>query len=44
MTESHQDMQRRVFSELLAHIGEGPYLGGLEGPTMLVKTLAEGLA
>lgn len=35
MTESHQDMQQRVFSELLEHIAEGPYLGGLEVPTML---------
>ena len=35
MTESHQHLQQRVLSELLAHIGDGPYLGGLEVPTML---------
>lgn len=35
MTESHQEMQQRVFSELLAHIGAGPYMGGLKAPTML---------
>ena len=35
LTESHKDMQIRIFSELLEHIGEGPYMGGLDQPTML---------
>jgi glutathione S-transferase len=35
LTESHRDMQVRVFSELLGHIGDDPYLGGLDQPTML---------
>ncbi len=28
-------MQMRIAGELVAHIGEGPYLGGLAQPTML---------
>ena len=34
-TESHKDMQMRIFAELVEHIGEGPYMGGLDQPTML---------
>ena len=35
LTESHKDMQMRTFSELVVHIGDGPYMGGLDQPTML---------
>lgn len=35
LTESVKDMQVRIFSELVAHLGDGPYLGGLDQPTML---------
>jgi glutathione S-transferase len=35
LTESHEDMQVRIFSELVEHIGEGPYMGELNQPTML---------
>lgn len=35
LTESYADMQIRIFSELVEHIGEGPYMGGLDQPTML---------
>jgi hypothetical protein len=35
LTESHRDMQVRIFSELVERIGEGPYIGGLGHPTML---------
>lgn len=35
LTESDKDMQMRIFSELVGHMGEGPYLGGLDQPTML---------
>lgn len=35
LTESHKDMQMRTVSELVAHIGDGPYMGGLDQPTML---------
>ncbi|WP_293747226.1 glutathione S-transferase family protein [uncultured Paraglaciecola sp.] len=35
LTESHEDMQVRILSELVEHIGEGPYMGGLNQPTML---------
>lgn len=35
LTESIPDMQMRIFGELVAHIGDGPYLGGLDQPTML---------
>ena len=35
LTESFEDMQVRIFSELVAHIGDGPYMGGLDQPTML---------
>lgn len=35
LTESIADMQMRIFGELVAHIGDGPYLGGLDQPTML---------
>ena len=34
-TESRDDMRLRIFSEFLAHLGDGPYLGGFEQPTML---------
>jgi len=35
LTESYEDMQVRIFSELVGHIGDGPYMGGLDQPTML---------
>lgn len=35
LTESHEDMQVRILSELVEHIGEGPYMGELNQPTML---------
>jgi len=35
LTESYKDMQVRIFSELVGHIGDGPYMGGLDQPTML---------
>ena len=35
LTESHRDMQARIFSELVERIGEGPYIGGLGHPAML---------
>ncbi|MEM7457829.1 MAG: glutathione S-transferase family protein [Pseudomonadota bacterium] len=35
LSESISDMQMRIAGELVAHIGEGPYLGGLDQPTML---------
>lgn len=35
LTESFSDMQMRIMSELAAHIGDGPYMGGFEEPTML---------
>ncbi len=35
LTESYEDMQARIFAELIEHIGNGPYMGGLMQPTML---------
>ena len=35
LSESYSDMQMRILKELVAHIGDGPYLGGLGQPTML---------
>ncbi len=35
LTESAQDMQLRLGMELVSHLGEGPYIGGFENPTML---------
>ena len=35
LNESYDDMQDRIFSELVGHIGDGPYMGGLDQPTML---------
>ena len=35
LAESIEDMQARIFSELVEHIGVGPYMGGLDQPTML---------
>ncbi|MEM8826014.1 MAG: glutathione S-transferase family protein, partial [Pseudomonadota bacterium] len=35
LDEPTADMQRRVMSELAAHIGDGPFMGGLDAPTML---------
>ncbi len=35
LEESHIDLYGRLQRELLAHIGEGPFMGGLEHPTML---------
>ena len=33
-TEALPDMQQRLFGELIGHIGGGPYLGGLESPSL----------
>lgn len=35
LTESSQDMAIRIGMELAAHIGEGPFIGGFDHPTML---------
>lgn len=35
LTESHEDMHTRIISELATHIGDGPYIGGFDQPTML---------
>ncbi len=35
LTESAHDMTMRIGMELAAHIGDGPYMGGLGQPTML---------
>ncbi len=35
LTESYSEMQMRIGLELMAHIGSGPYMGGLNEPTML---------
>jgi len=35
LDESPKDMSLRIFSEFVAHIGDGPYMGGLSQPTML---------
>ena len=35
LAESNQDMQKRIMSELVAHIGDGPFMGELNQPTML---------
>ena len=35
LSESIEDMQVRIFSELVGHIGDGPYMGGLDQPSML---------
>lgn len=35
LSESIEDMQARIFSELAGHIGDGPYMGGLDQPSML---------
>jgi len=35
LSESQGDMQIRIFTELLEHLGDGPYMGGLDQPTML---------
>ena len=35
LSESRQDMQMRIGLELMSHIGEGPYIGGFDEPTML---------
>lgn len=35
LSESLKDMQIRIFSELLQHLGKGPYLGEMNQPTML---------
>lgn len=35
MSESYSDMQVRIFTELVGHLGGGPYMGELEHPTML---------
>lgn len=33
-SESLQDMQMRLVGELIAHIGDGPFLGGMDRPTL----------
>jgi len=35
LEESPKDMQIRIVKELVEHIGDGPYMGGLDDPTML---------
>lgn len=35
LEESYTDMQKRITLELVSHIGSGPYIGGLQEPTML---------
>ncbi|MDC1294973.1 glutathione S-transferase family protein [Myxococcota bacterium] len=35
LSESPRDMSLRIFSELVEHIGDGPFMGGLNEPTML---------
>ena len=35
LTESPQEMRTRIGLELAAHIGDGPFIGGIEQPTML---------
>lgn len=35
LTESAKDMSMRIGMELMGHIGEGPYMGGFDHPTML---------
>ena len=35
LSESYEDMRERLFLELVEHIGQGSYMGGLEQPTML---------
>ncbi len=35
LNESIPDMQMRLSGELVAHLGDGPFLGGLDEPTML---------
>jgi glutathione S-transferase len=35
LTESYEEMRERLFSELVGHIGDGPFMGGLDQPTML---------
>ena len=34
-SESRDDMRMRIFSELLGHLGSGPYIGELDEPSML---------
>ncbi len=35
LSESIEDMRERLFLELVEHIGHGPFMGGLDQPTML---------
>lgn len=35
LNEGTEDMQARVFGELVGHLGNGPYIGELDVPTML---------
>lgn len=35
LTESLQDMTMRIGLELAGHIGQGPFIGGMDAPTML---------
>ncbi len=35
LTESHVDMRARILAELVEHIGDGPYMGELDQPSML---------
>ena len=34
-TESLRDMQARVAMELIVHLGDGPYFGGLDRPSLV---------
>lgn len=35
LSESYQDMQVRIFTELVNYLGDGPFMGEVEHPTML---------
>lgn len=35
LTEGYEDMRARILSELVEHIGDGPFMGELDQPTML---------
>ena len=39
LSESTDDMQERFFGELVAHLGDGPFFGGIDVPTMLDLSL-----
>ena len=35
LNESFKDMQMRIFAQFVGHLGQGPFMGGLDQPTML---------